>query len=253
MADPTTPVDLGAWCHERAERFRDMEEHELAMYPDGRLRDAAIVEWTVRALGNPNLPGSADVVATLAGRHGAAAEIADLIRERDEARARAGRLAETLREALALWRPIPDAPPEIDATLCRHPRGGELARWRAVLAEQPTPATEPLADWERDLLTRQQIATDLDAIAGSDQLTLAWLERHRLGGKLAPSPPEVLRAVAADVAACRLHGRRERWVVVDYVGGWICAEPDPDGPDGICEMPVEDVPCTIHHPDRPRP
>lgn len=114
----------------------------------------------------------------------------------------------------------------------------------------PDPIVEPLADWERDLLTRQQIATDLDTIAGSEALTRAWLERHRL--PLRPSPTEVLCAVAVDVAACRLHGRRERWVIVAGVGGYVCAEPDPDGPDGICGMPVEDVPCTIHHPDGSR-
>lgn len=44
-------------------------------------------------------------------------------------------------------------------------------------------------------------------------------------------------------------GRRERWVIIDTVGGWVCAEPDPGQPDGLCGMPVESEPCDIHHPD----
>lgn len=52
-----------------------------------------------------------------------------------------------------------------------------------------------------------------------------------------------------DVAA---HGRREKWIVLSGVGGYVCAEPDPDRPDGICGMPVESEPCTIHHPESPR-
>jgi hypothetical protein len=113
----------------------------------------------------------------------------------------------------------------------------------------PDPTAGPLADWERDLLNRQQIATDLDTLVGSEKLTLAWLERHRLPA--CPSPPQVLRAVALDVAAGLVHGRRERWDASTPPGGWVCAEPDPDRPDGICGMPAEDVPCTVHHPERP--
>lgn len=43
--------------------------------------------------------------------------------------------------------------------------------------------------------------------------------------------------------------RREKWIVLAGVGGYICAEPDPNKPDGICGMPVESEPCTIHHPE----
>jgi hypothetical protein len=39
---------------------------------------------------------------------------------------------------------------------------------------------------------------------------------------------------------------RERWVIIDTVGGWVCAEPDPDQPDGECGMPVESEPCDRH-------
>jgi len=44
-------------------------------------------------------------------------------------------------------------------------------------------------------------------------------------------------------------GRREAWVVIDHVGGYVCAEPAPALPDGICGMPVESEPCNIHHPE----
>lgn len=43
-------------------------------------------------------------------------------------------------------------------------------------------------------------------------------------------------------------GRRERWVLISEVGGWVCAEPDPNGPDGECGMPVETESCSIHYP-----
>ncbi len=43
-------------------------------------------------------------------------------------------------------------------------------------------------------------------------------------------------------------GRREAWLFYMGVGGWICAELDLQLPDGICGMPVESEPCTIHHP-----
>lgn len=197
MPDPTTPLDLSAWCHTTAERFRDMEEHELAMYPSPDARDAALVEWVVRVLGNPQLPESAAVVATLAGRHGAAGEIAELTRERDQARAE-------LAELVALG-------PEVTA--------------------------------------RRTVARELDRLAADPRLTRAWMERHSLASYAATGVGAVLRAVAADVGRGEVHGRRERWVVDGLVGSWVCAEPDPAGPDGICGMPVEDVPCTIHHPD----
>lgn len=43
--------------------------------------------------------------------------------------------------------------------------------------------------------------------------------------------------------------RREAWVVLAGMGGYVCAEPDPALPDGICGMPVESEPCHIHHPE----
>jgi hypothetical protein len=44
-----------------------------------------------------------------------------------------------------------------------------------------------------------------------------------------------------------IDGRREAWLVYMGVGGYVCAEPDPGQPDGICGMPVESEPCHIHH------
>lgn len=38
----------------------------------------------------------------------------------------------------------------------------------------------------------------------------------------------------------------ERWVVYMGVGGYVCAAPDSNGPDGICGMPVESEPCARH-------
>lgn len=38
---------------------------------------------------------------------------------------------------------------------------------------------------------------------------------------------------------------REKWLVIDGVGGYVCAEPVADNPDGICGMPVESEPCTV--------
>lgn len=45
------------------------------------------------------------------------------------------------------------------------------------------------------------------------------------------------------------NGRRETWIVINGVGGYVCAEDDKGRPDDICGMPVETEPCTIHHPD----
>lgn len=44
-------------------------------------------------------------------------------------------------------------------------------------------------------------------------------------------------------------GRREAWLLICGIGGWVCAEPDPAFPDQMCGMPVESEPCDIHHPE----
>jgi hypothetical protein len=61
------PVDLTAWCHERAEAHRDYEDHELPEYED---RDVALVGWVVRVLGSPALVESRRVLEALATNHG---------------------------------------------------------------------------------------------------------------------------------------------------------------------------------------
>lgn len=63
------PVDLSGWCRRRVTAFWDWEQREMAMFPTRFDRDVAIVEWTLRTLGNPELPESADVVRQLAERH----------------------------------------------------------------------------------------------------------------------------------------------------------------------------------------
>lgn len=65
----TTATNLPTWCQLRAERFRDMEQHEMAMYPDQDCRDVAIVEHVVRVLANPDLPESSEVLAIVAEQH----------------------------------------------------------------------------------------------------------------------------------------------------------------------------------------
>lgn len=56
-------------------------------------------------------------------------------------------------------------------------------------------------------------------------------------------------AVTAGPKVRIVDGRRETWIVVCGMPGVVCAEPDPSGPDGVCGMPVESEPCSIHHPD----
>lgn len=41
-------------------------------------------------------------------------------------------------------------------------------------------------------------------------------------------------------------GRPERCIIVQGIGGYVCAMPDPDRPDGICGMPTESEPCDQH-------
>ena len=53
---------------------------------------------------------------------------------------------------------------------------------------------------------------------------------------------------ARDLDVKTVDGRREVWLIIDEVGGYVCAEAGPDGPDSICGMPVESEPCSIHHP-----
>jgi hypothetical protein len=36
------------------------------------------------------------------------------------------------------------------------------------------------------------------------------------------------------------------WVVMDEVGGYVCAVPDPSRTGGVCGMPVESEACPTH-------
>lgn len=65
---PETTVNLHRWCADTAADFRDMEQHEMAMYPSPDDRDAALAEWVVRVLANPKLAASAEVVAAISDR-----------------------------------------------------------------------------------------------------------------------------------------------------------------------------------------
>lgn len=45
-----------------------------------------------------------------------------------------------------------------------------------------------------------------------------------------------------------IEGRQVMWTPDPFPGGWVCAEPDENMPDGLCRMPTETEPCTVHHP-----
>ncbi|MEU4640865.1 hypothetical protein [Micromonospora sp. NPDC023814] len=62
-------LDPAAWCRDRARNYRYYEESELAMYPSNDHRDASLVEWTVRALGNADLEDSPRLLAVIAAQH----------------------------------------------------------------------------------------------------------------------------------------------------------------------------------------
>lgn len=55
-------------------------------------------------------------------------------------------------------------------------------------------------------LTCEAIVAGLEALAGDPDRVAEWLASHGMRGELAPSPPDLLLAVAADLAAGRLPG-----------------------------------------------
>lgn len=94
-AAPAAGVDisLATWCSRVADAHRYYEEQH-----PGDDRDRGLVEWVVRALGNPEQEGARDVLAVLAARHhdelapnGTAAwfrqRVAELTAEMEKARA----------------------------------------------------------------------------------------------------------------------------------------------------------------------
>ena len=74
-AATTTPNEdqiLADWCTRIAHGHRTYEDRELAMYPTTADRDRALVEWTLRCLGNTGYSAAANteqIVAILARRH----------------------------------------------------------------------------------------------------------------------------------------------------------------------------------------
>jgi hypothetical protein len=65
---------------------------------------------------------------------------------------------------------------------------------------------------------------------------------------------EMLRTPDEVDKGCRFSGLRhdgapEAWVVIDEVGGWVCAVLDPSRTGGMCGMPVESEPCPTHAPE----
>lgn len=49
-----------------------------------------------------------------------------------------------------------------------------------------------------------------------------------------------------DIAAALNDGRPVIFFDLDEIEGWVCAVPDPAGPDGFCGSPVESGPCARH-------
>lgn len=69
-------INLRLWCAEQAAAFRDWEDHEMAMYPDDRLRDEEIMRWVVRVLANPTEDASRLVLDAIAEQRASTAEVA---------------------------------------------------------------------------------------------------------------------------------------------------------------------------------
>jgi hypothetical protein len=77
-------VNIYAWCAKRADAFRDMERHEMAMYPSNDDRDQALVEWTIRVLANRSVAGTAEVLAEIEERRARDGRTADAFESPDE-------------------------------------------------------------------------------------------------------------------------------------------------------------------------
>lgn len=79
--------------------------------------------------------------------------------------------------------------------------------------------------------TPAQIETALSVIGAEQVAPGVWTATLSIGVTIRitdPTPP------------------REVWVVIDGMGGYVCGESMPDMPDGICGMPTESEPCSIH-------
>ena len=65
-------------------------------------------------------------------------------------------------------------------------------------------------------------------------------------------PPEWVPECGSDgfEPANSRSGGPEVWSDAVPPGGYVCAAPDPDRPDGICGMPVESEPCLDHAKER---
>lgn len=101
------------------------------------------------------------------------------------------------------------------------------------------------------------------AHCGSCHRTLSGItafDRHRRAGQcLSPlaiglhaDPRGIWRFPAPDPTVRTIWPQRaepvaaEVWSSACAPGGYVCAVPDPDRPDGICGMPVESEPCAEH-------
>ena len=70
VTDTTTAeLDLHGWCRDRAHSHHVYETRELAYYPSETARDIALIEWTVRCLGNPALDTAREALRQISERH----------------------------------------------------------------------------------------------------------------------------------------------------------------------------------------
>lgn len=114
------------------------------------------------------------------------------------------------------------------------------------------------------VLTRDQAVTamTLAATVATEQLHCGhpmWEQVDRWAAELGLSGPEAVARAGEPVGfaywwgdrgetVCDEQGRPVRWITDPAPGGYVCGVADPDGPDGVCGMPVESEPCPVHFP-----
>ena len=64
-------INVHRWCGDRAAGFREKEQAERSLFMTPDARDAALVEWVVKGLGDPGCEDARKLVVLLAEQHGA--------------------------------------------------------------------------------------------------------------------------------------------------------------------------------------
>lgn len=63
--DEQTEINLHRWCADQADAYRTFEDREMAMYPDARERDIALIASVLRVLARPENDGTAEVLEAI--------------------------------------------------------------------------------------------------------------------------------------------------------------------------------------------